>query len=87
MTASMAGEEQLVFHDFLGMACYRGDSVKHSELEVLDASFKLKQDHQGKGVEKEEVAVKAASTSSGHFDDCSPSVVVSGAGLLLKVYQ
>lgn len=79
MTASMAGEEQLVFHDFLGMTCYRGDSVKHSELEVLDASFKLKQDHQGKGVEKEEVAVKAASTSSGHFDDCSPSVVVSGA--------
>eukprot|EP00250_Pteridium_aquilinum_P005688 c15742_g1_i1 orf=261-1487(+) len=77
MTASMAGEEQLVFHDFLGMACHRGDSIKHSELNVLDASLKSKKEHQAKGVEREELAAKAVSTSSGHFDDCSPSIVVS----------
>ncbi|MCO5590855.1 hypothetical protein L7F22_044830 [Adiantum nelumboides] len=34
---SMAGEEQLVYHDFLGIARHRGESVNLSDLQVLDA--------------------------------------------------
>lgn len=77
MTVSMAGEEQPVFHDFLGIAGQRGHPLKQSELKVLNPSIDSKKDAHNVEVEAEEVAVRTSSTNSGRFEACSPSIVVS----------